>query len=220
MMRAYKETYLYNAANKLGDMMDYVVNDCGLDGEQYLHMFISSGLAQQFERGNPRVIAGMSGVEIAVETILSVTGRAPVATPAYVDFRTEEFWGGWALAHYQWYSSRSFAAILRFLPFSHLLDMYITLHEADITKLYAVADEIYAMSLPQTNLRRFRELSGLSQSKLSAEADVSLRSIQMYEQRNKDINKAQAITVLKIARVLGCEVEDLIEPGHSIGEGS
>jgi DNA-binding Xre family transcriptional regulator len=33
----------------------------------------------------------------------------------------------------------------------------------------------------------------------------------MYEQRNKDINKAQAVSLVKIARVLGCEVEDLLE---------
>jgi len=195
-------------------MMDYAVNDCGLDGDQYLHMFISSGLAQQFEHGNPRVIAGMSGVEIAAQTILSATGLAPEAEPAYIDYRTEEFWGGWALAHYQWYSSRSFAAILRFMPFALLLDMYLPLHEADITKLYAAADEIYALTLPRTNLRQLRELAGLSQSELSAEANVSLRSIQMYEQRNKDINKAQTITVLKLARTLGCEVENLVESGY------
>ena len=91
------------------------------------------------------------------------------------------------------------------------MDLYLTLHEADITKLYAVAEGICARKTPQTNLRRFRELAGLSQSELSAEADVSLRSIQMYEQRNKSINKAQAITVIKIARVLGCEALDLIE---------
>ena len=36
-------------------------------------------------------------------------------------------------------------------------------------------------------------------------------SIQMYEQRNKDVNKAQAITLAKIARVLGCDIEDLLE---------
>jgi len=194
-------------------MMDYAVNDCDIDGDKYLHMFISSGLAQQFERGNPKIIAGMSGVEIAKETIFSITGRAPDTAPAYIEFRTEEFWGGWALAQYQWYSSRSFSAIMRFLPFARLLDMYHTLHEADITKLYAVADEIYSRTQPQTNLRWYRELAGLSQSGLSVEADVSLRSIQMYEQRNKDINKAQAATVIQIARALGCEVEDLIEPG-------
>jgi len=212
MIRAYKEAYLYSSANKFGAMMDYAVNDCDLDGDQYLHMFISSGLARQFERGNPRVIAGMSGVEIAIDTILNITGQPPNAQPSYTDYRTEEYWGGWALAHYQWYTSRSFSAILRFMPFTHLLDMYNTLHEADITKLYTVADEIYTRELPQTNLRLFRENAGLSQSELAKEADVSLRSIQMYEQRNKDINKAQIITILKIARALGCEAEDLIEP--------
>jgi len=35
--------------------------------------------------------------------------------------------------------------------------------------------------------------------------------IQLYEQRNKDINKAQAITLFKIARVLSCAVVDLLE---------
>ena len=60
-MRAFRETYLHNAANRLGSMMDHAVNICGLDGDQYLHMFISSGLARQFERGNPKVAAGLSG---------------------------------------------------------------------------------------------------------------------------------------------------------------
>ena len=40
---------------------------------------------------------------------------------------------------------------------------------------------------------------------------VSLRSIQMYEQRNKDINKASVDTVYRLAKVLGCAMEDLIE---------
>lgn len=33
----------------------------------------------------------------------------------------------------------------------------------------------------------------------------------MYEQRNKDINKASAETLYKISKVLGCTMEDLIE---------
>ena len=213
-MRAYKESYLYNAANKLGSMMDYAVNDCGFDGDLFLRMFISSGLAQEFERGNPKVIAGMSGAELAVDTIISVTGRAPSFQPTYTDYRTAEYWGGWALAQYQWYTMRSFSSILRFMPFAHLLEMYSTLHEADISKLYAVAEERCARTTPQTNLRQYRELAGLSQTELSLEADVSLRSIQMYEQRQKSINKAQAITIIKIARALGCEALDLMETGQ------
>ena len=54
-MRAYKETYLSDAADSLGRMMDYAVNDCGLDGDEFLHMFIVSGLAQKFERGIPQL---------------------------------------------------------------------------------------------------------------------------------------------------------------------
>ena len=48
-------------------------------------------------------------------------------------------------------------------------------------------------------------------AELAKKADVSLRSVQMYEQRNKDINKASVETVYRLAKSLGCTVEDLIE---------
>ena len=216
MIRAYKETYLYNAASKFGSMMDFSVNSCDLDGDTYLQMFIASGLAHQFERGSPKVIAGMSGIELAIEAITATTGVSPSIDPDYtgLDSRTEEYWAGWALARYQWYTSLSFSLILQSLPFSVITDMYPTLHEADITKFYSVADEITSCNHPQTNLKRIRDITGISQSKLAEEANVSLRSIQMYEQRNKDINKAQTISVVKIARALGCDVEDLMDPGR------
>ena len=56
-----------------------------------------------------------------------------------------------------------------------------------------------------------REAFGLSQSELAHRANVGLRTIQMYEQRNKDINHAQATTLYRLSRVLGCEMEDLLE---------
>ena len=114
-MHAYKEIYLNHAAKNLGSMLDYAVNDCALDGGTFLHMFVASGFAQQFQRGSPKVIAGMSGVEIASLTIETVTGEKPTAEPPKLDYRTPEYWAGWALAHYQWYSAMSFSAILRFL---------------------------------------------------------------------------------------------------------
>ena len=211
-MNAYKETYLNNAADTFGNMMNYAVNDCELDGDAFLHMFVTSGLAEQFERGNPKIIAGMSGLDLAGYAIKSVTGEYPFAKPLdTIDYRTPEFWAGWALARYQWYCAKRFSAILRAFPFSAIVNSYYPLHEADISKFYAVADSVIAKANPQTNLKRLRKSSGLSQSQLAGEAKVSLRSIQMYEQRNKDINKAQAITLAKIARVLGCDVEDLLE---------
>jgi DNA-binding transcriptional regulator YiaG len=211
-MNAYKKTYLNNAVNTFGNMMDYVINDYGLDGDTFLHMFITSGLAEQFERGNPKIIAGMSGVDLANRAIQNATGEFPAANPTDMpDYRTPEFWAGWAIAQYQWYSAKSFSAIIRAFPFAEIVDRYHPLHEADISKFYSVADAVIAKANPQTNLKRLREASNFSQSQLAEESGVSLRSIQMYEQRNKNVNKAQAITLAKIARVLGCEVENLLE---------
>ena len=175
-------------------------------------MFITSGLAEQFAHGNPKVIAGMSGIDLANKAIQSSMGEVPTTKPTdTIDYRTPEFWAGWALAKYQWHCARSFPAILRAFPFSEITSKYHPLHEADISKFYSVADNIISEANPQTNLKKLRETTALSQSQLADESGVSLRSIQMYEQRNKDINKAQAITLAKLSRVLGCNIEDLLE---------
>jgi transcriptional regulator with XRE-family HTH domain len=84
-------------------------------------------------------------------------------------------------------------------------------HEADITKFADIADEKIREYFNETNLKRFRTSYGCSQSELAKLSGVSLRSIQMYEQRNKDINKASAETLYRISKALGCRIEDLIE---------
>lgn len=58
---------------------------------------------------------------------------------------------------------------------------------------------------------KLRESRGLSQAELAKISGVSLRSIQMYEQRVNDIDKAQAQTVYRLSRVIGCAMEDLLE---------
>lgn len=91
-----------------------------------------------------------------------------------------------------------------------VLSWYPTLHEADVTKFFDVANTYFKKS-EITNLKKIRQARGLSQSKLANLAEVELRSIQMYEQRRNDINKAQVETLYKLARVLGCNIEDLLE---------
>ena len=59
--------------------------------------------------------------------------------------------------------------------------------------------------------RRVSSGKKYSANELAKQSGVSLRSIQMYEQRNKDINKAQMETVNNLAKVLGCKMEDLME---------
>ena len=63
----------------------------------------------------------------------------------------------------------------------------------------------------ETNLKRIRMSKGYSQKRLAEQSGVSLRSIQMYEQRQKDINKAQSDSLFRLSKVLGCTMEDLLE---------
>ena len=66
-------------------------------------------------------------------------------------------------------------------------------------------------STTSMGLKTIRENRGISQVELAALSGVKLRSIQMYEQKVNDIDKAQARTLYKLSRVLGCSIEDLLE---------
>ena len=60
-------------------------------------------------------------------------------------------------------------------------------------------------------LKELRENKGLTQKGLSEATGISLRTLQKYETGERDIAKAEAATVVKIARLLGMTVEDLVE---------
>lgn len=72
-------------------------------------------------------------------------------------------------------------------------------------------EKIYKSVEREPKLKTIRENRGLSQSELSMQSGVNLRSIQMYEQKVNDIDKAQGHTLYKLSRVLGCNVEDLLK---------
>ena len=62
-----------------------------------------------------------------------------------------------------------------------------------------------------SNLQTIRKEKGLSQGKLAAASGVNVSMIQFYEQGVKDINMAAGITLKKLADVLECSIEDLLE---------
>jgi DNA-binding XRE family transcriptional regulator len=213
MIRAYPETYLDDAMNNLGDAFDYVVRDCDYELADFFTFFLTSGVADAFGRGAPKYIAGLSGPELAKEVLLKTKGSRPqVASSENID-KSPEYWAGWILAYYQWYTGRSFAELADLgVTTDYLLNLYPTLHEADISKFVALSDSYLEKNTRcgVAKLQTIRKAAGLTQKALADESDVSLRMIQLYEQRNKDIKKASALTLSKIARVLGCEIEDLL----------
>ena len=51
----------------------------------------------------------------------------------------------------------------------------------------------------------------MSQKQLAEASGVGLRSIQLYEQRQKNINHAAAETLYRLAFALHCAMENLLE---------
>lgn len=211
MTHAYSESYLRDAKNRLSQFFDYLINDCGMKPDWAASIFLSSGYAEQFERGNPAILAGMSGVELARVVVEATYKIKKLPEPGYAEGLSPEYWAGWALAEYQWYSGKRFKDIFEHVKLSEIIPMYSVYHEMDISKFIETMDEKCAAALPECRLKKLRESRGLSQAELAKLSSVSLRSIQMYEQRVNDIDKAQAQTIYKLSRVIGCAMEDLLE---------
>ena len=59
-------------------------------------------------------------------------------------------------------------------------------------------------------LKDERQRAGLSQAKLSKEANIPLCTIEYWERSREHVAKAAAGSLKKIADVLGCRIEDLL----------
>lgn len=213
MMHAYSESYLDDAMQNMGDMIEYALCDCGFEPDEFFGYFLTSGIAAKFENGNPKYVVGMSGVELA-ETVLrecNVQHRLVVAS--HPDYKGREYWAGWILAYYQWYTTKRFADIVSGgLALSTILDMYI-LHEADESKFVESADAILERNAAgqKSKLQTIRKARGFTQQQLSEASGVTLRMVQLYEQKQNDLSKAQVNVVISLAKALGCSIEDIVE---------
>lgn len=210
-MNAYDKAYLEDAMSNLAVMLDYGSMAYG-DPELFFDRFLVSEISKQFGSGSPRYIAGMSGVELA-EKVIEDTG----GTPVYAEYRTfgrnATYWAGWVLAYLQWYTGYTFKKINDSgvnIPF--LLSLYPTHHEADISKMMDTATARIAEYRKKAvnPLKRQRKSAGLTQKELAERSGVKVRMIKAYEQGYQDISKAEALSVIKLARVLNCHPEDLL----------
>jgi len=210
--KAYAEFYLADAKRHLGSCTDYLINDCSLEADRVGEIYATSSVMAAFGRGEPGAVSGLSGVELGMRLYREYANADSV--PAYrpkQDGRTREYWAGWALAQLQWHLARPFKWIFARTRFSDLLAKYSVYHEMDISRFVEdVRAELEKVEL-EPNLRRIRRAVGLSQSQLASLSGVNVRNIQLYEQRVQDINHATATTLARLARVLSCSIEDLME---------
>ena len=189
---AYDEEYVTLAQRVMGDMLDYAVNTLNYELQNFYRMFLISGIARQFEIGNPAYVAGRNGCEVAKEVIVLSGLDMPEAEDLmYLDK-----------------SGQSFRQIDHAVSIDTVCAMYDPLHEADIEKFVYIMNEKLEQQ-DVSRLRRLRTYAKLSQRQLAEAADVPVRQIQLFEQGERDINKTQGMTLLKLSRVLKCRPEGL-----------
>ena len=210
-MHAYYEDYVSSAQRILGDMFDFAVNSCDLELDEVFRLFIVSGLAKQFENGNPAFVAGITGCELLKKVYEELNLEIPnVEDEMYMD-KSPEYWAGWALAYYQWVTGKMFHRIGQVVSMKEILCMYSVYHEMDIAKFVEAMNEKIKAYYQETNLKRYRKIAELSQKQLADLSGVPVRQIQLFEQRQRNINKTQAVTLWRMGRALGCTMEELLE---------
>ena len=199
MMYAYDEQYLDDAMRNLGEAADYAVNACKMSLQKFFDLFITTGYATQFGNGVPKIISGLSGTELVYEIIIKagIEQKLPEVQTEYDC--SPEYWCGWIVAYYQWRTRRTFKDILQYISANEIEKLYPTLHEASEEKFVDVVNSIIERKTTTTKLQELRK------------SGVNLRTLQQYELKAKDINKAATTTLLALSKTLGCNIEDLLE---------
>ncbi len=211
MIRAYAENYLNDAQGNLGEAFDYAVNVCGLSLEEFLDLFIAEGYAEAFGKGEPKVVAGLSGTELVME-IINKSGIKMTFPEQQNEYDcSPEYWCGWILAYYQWATGRTFKDIRSNISMREIRKLYSPLHEAGEDKFVDTVNSIIRRKDTPSKLQQQRKKCGYSQRELSEKSGVNLRTLQQYELKTKDINKASVQSIVALANVLGGKVEDLLE---------
>ncbi len=196
---------------KLGTFFDTAVNCCSMRGQDAANVFIASGLAEQLEYQNPGFVAGRSGTEMLMWA-LSECGLSPNVPNPLRTTTSADYWTGSALALFQLSTGWRYAHVFERMSYADLREICSWSQdgpEEDIVR--KLLDELRKRKRPCA-LREARNAAGFTQSGLAELAGISMRSIQQYEEGKKDINKAAAGSVQKLARILGCRMEDLLEP--------
>ncbi len=211
-IHAYDEMYTESAQQILGHATDFALVSLGVDAKSFEMALTISPSARQFANGNPRYVAGMNGCEFA-RIVLTQTGNSfsDREDVMYLD-KSPEYWTGWALAFYQWYSCKSFEEIFSLIHLNDMIGMYPVYHEMDIMRFVEKMDALSNNSTSATKLKIKRLNCGLSQSELAKISGVALRQIQLFEQRQRNINNASAVTLFKLGKALSCSMDSLLEP--------
>lgn len=211
MTYSYDEIYLGGAMKNLGEALDYAVKGCGMTMASFMAMFEACGLSEKFGRGVPSVIAGLSGTELVMKVFSDSGLKRKLPPPMDQNEVGLEYWCGKTLAYYQWRRRVSFKDITKLISMEYFAELYPELVDISDEEVTAKLDSIIKEESSVSRVQKQRKTAGHTQKSLSEAADVNIRTLQQYELKAKDINRASSGVLARMARVLGCQEEDLLE---------
>lgn len=211
MMNAYDYDLMPRAQVVLGSMFDTSMNFYGVKLGLFYHMFLNSALSSKIAAGVPSIIEGRSGRELAYD-LLEYNGYTNLKKPEFYSHeRSQSYWLGWSMAYYQWYKGIAFSQFTEHISIEAYWNMYDKYHEMDIAQFVDGVDAMRRKEQTESRLKRLRTYAMLSQKQLADKSGVPLRTIQQYEQKAKDINKANVDYIVRLSKTLNCGVEMLLE---------
>jgi len=205
-----RELYIDNARENLAAMFDYLIYDYNLQPDYSAKIFTKS-FGDLFDAYNPGIIAGKSGIELAKISIKDNMGIYPTVKYSNKGKLTDAYWAGDYLAYYHSISNYKFRDIFLRVSMTEILEMYNIYHEMSEKRFSEEMDIRISKTIDETRLAILRKRKNYSQGILSRYAEVNIRNIQLWEQKVNDINKAEAMSLKRIAYVLNCDIEDLLE---------
>ncbi|MBO4905101.1 MAG: helix-turn-helix transcriptional regulator [Lachnospiraceae bacterium] len=210
MSYAYNETYLFDAQRNLGEMTEYAHYACDAEIDHVFKCFVISGFADRFGRGDPRVVAGMSGTELYI-SVMEKCGVSRKWPDALVRYDADAYyWTGYILALFQWRAGLAFRHIFSVIKSEDLFRMFPALHTVSDDRAVDSIEDMYRERTLTSRLQVYRKLAGLTQAGLAEASGVNLRTLQQYEIGDKDIRKASVDKVISLAKVLHCRPEDMV----------
>lgn len=145
--------YLENKSDQLGVFFDATINVYGYSVEEAQELFLTSKYPPLIEAEDPTVILGLSGLDM-LNKIQFIDTKKDMDYTLYDQKRyyikSEEYWAGWILSHYQDYTKYSFQKILSVIPLSKIISLYYPLHEADVTRSFLSFDSFFSQEPSKT----------------------------------------------------------------------
>lgn len=215
-MKNSKRRLVITAIELVAEMFEYAKCYYKLDCGKFFTLLNSSYISDKIYKLDMIYVYGKSSIELVSEICgtqgikISKSKGKTLINPSY-------YWLGIIVASYCFGKSISFKEFEERININDLLKLYGVMHEAPQMRMIDEIDSI--LSRQESSLARIRRTKNISQKELSIMSNVSLRSIQMYEQRQKSISKASFETIRNLAKSLSVDIDELYDSSDA-GNGN